>query len=211
MTKPVDIDQLILVIKNMMPGPRRRGGSNGAQKPLAKDDSSLGPFIQAIDFAATMRRLDYDVQLFQNIIEIFDEDSPRLLEAIESAMANNDANAIRRAAHALRGLAANFEAASLVETGASWNTQIGTSFSCAMPLCPQKLQTRWRKYGRPWRSTGCHSRFIRAACRMFLRYPHCMTARAELRRLANGAVRSKTCFLCQAPTRARSFLRGFPL
>ena len=116
MTKPVDIDQLILVIKNMMPGPRGCGGSDGVQKPLAKDDSSLGPFIEAIDFAATMPRLDHDVELFQDIIEIFDEDSPRLLKAIESAMANNDANAIRRAAHALRGLAANFEAASLVET-----------------------------------------------------------------------------------------------
>ena len=69
-----------------------------------------------IDLAATMRRLDYDTELFKNFVEIFNEDSPRLLAAIDSAIDTGDSTAVRRAAHALRGLAANFDARMLVET-----------------------------------------------------------------------------------------------
>ena len=69
----------------------------------------------AIDFAAIMRRLENDRELFHNFVKIFDEDAPKLLQSILSAAACEDLTTIRRAAHALRGLAANFDAKALAE------------------------------------------------------------------------------------------------
>ena len=61
-----------------------------------------------------MRRLDNDRELFQNFVEIFNEGCTKLLEALRSAAATADLAAIRRNAHALRGLAANFNAFELL-------------------------------------------------------------------------------------------------
>ena len=62
-----------------------------------------------------MRRLDNDRELFRNFVEIFNEDAPKLVEAMRSAAATADLAAIRRNAHALRGLAANFNAFELLK------------------------------------------------------------------------------------------------
>jgi two-component system, sensor histidine kinase and response regulator len=68
---------------------------------------------RAIDCAATINRLGGDLDLFQNFIEVFNEDSPQLAASIKAAVAAGDWSAVRRAAHALHGLAANFDAKKL--------------------------------------------------------------------------------------------------
>ena len=54
-------------------------------------------------------------EVLQEIIVLFLEDCPKLVEAIRSALANGDAQAVYRAAHTLKGSIGNFEAHTAVE------------------------------------------------------------------------------------------------
>ena len=102
LTKPIDVNQLISLVERITHREPRNEGNDGvhsAASPGAEGKDRLGP---AIDFAAIMRRLENDRELFRNFVEIFDEDAPKLLESILSAAACADLAAIRRAAHALK-------------------------------------------------------------------------------------------------------------
>jgi len=116
LTKPFDIDQLISLLESITNREDRNDGNVGAHTPARPDAAGKDRVEPAIDFAAIMRRLENDRELFRNFVEIFDEDAPKLLESILSAAACADLTAIRRAAHALRGLATNFDAKALAET-----------------------------------------------------------------------------------------------
>jgi HPt (histidine-containing phosphotransfer) domain-containing protein len=55
-----------------------------------------------------------DRQLFVDIVGIFLEDAPAILDQAAAALAEGDSEAVARAAHTLRGMAANFAAESAV-------------------------------------------------------------------------------------------------
>ena len=65
-------------------------------------------------FATALQRLGGDEQLFQELATYFIEDADELLKAIRGGFAAGDAETVGRAAHSLRGLAANFEAVQVV-------------------------------------------------------------------------------------------------
>jgi HPt (histidine-containing phosphotransfer) domain-containing protein len=66
------------------------------------------------DYQDCLRRLGGDAQLFNDILDIFLEDAPLLLEQARSSLASGDSETLTRAAHTIRGLSANFAAASAV-------------------------------------------------------------------------------------------------
>jgi two-component system sensor histidine kinase/response regulator len=61
-----------------------------------------------------LARVGGDRQLLAEISRLFVDDAPRHLERIQHAIAARDGDALRRAAHALKGAAANFEAEGVV-------------------------------------------------------------------------------------------------
>jgi HPt (histidine-containing phosphotransfer) domain-containing protein len=63
-----------------------------------------------MDVGDALSRLGNDRELLSDIIGIFLEDSPALLEKIRRAVMANDPNALQRAAHSLKGLAATLSA-----------------------------------------------------------------------------------------------------
>ena len=65
-------------------------------------------------FETALRRLGGDEQLFQELATYFIEDSGELLKTIRIGIAANTVESIERAAHGLRGLAANFDAEQVV-------------------------------------------------------------------------------------------------
>ena len=67
------------------------------------------------DFDAAMVRLDGNRELFVELIRFFDEDAPELIERIRTGLGTQDAVGVERAAHTLKGLAANFGARQAVE------------------------------------------------------------------------------------------------
>jgi HPt (histidine-containing phosphotransfer) domain-containing protein len=64
-----------------------------------------------MDTAATLRRLGDDVELLEQIIQIYLEDAPGLIHTAREACAKGDAVELRRAAHSLKGMMATLSAA----------------------------------------------------------------------------------------------------
>ena len=72
-----------------------------------------------VDLDAALERMGGDRQLLEDIVQFYFQDSPGLLQQIERSISARDSAQLERAAHSLKGLAANFGAASVVETTAS--------------------------------------------------------------------------------------------
>ena len=75
--------------------------------PLAED--------VVLDRAAALERLEGDGALLAELAAIFVGDCPQVLGSIRQAIANRDAEAVARAAHALKGSVSNFAARRAVE------------------------------------------------------------------------------------------------
>ena len=55
-------------------------------------------------------RLDHDMNLFRELVDLFVNDSTKLLEKIKETIINNDAPGLQKAAHTLKGSVSNFSA-----------------------------------------------------------------------------------------------------
>ena len=87
LTKPFDIDQLISLLESLTNHETRNDGNVGAHTPANPDAAGKDRVEPVIDFAAIMRRLENDQELFRNFVKIFDEDAPKQLQSILSAAA----------------------------------------------------------------------------------------------------------------------------
>jgi len=64
--------------------------------------------LNELDKDAILERLEGDVELLEEIVQLFLEEFPRLLAALRESLANADAAGLRMAAHALKGSLSNF-------------------------------------------------------------------------------------------------------
>jgi CheY-like chemotaxis protein len=64
---------------------------------------------------AVLDRVGGDRALLGEMIRLFAEDAPQTADRIRAAIDARDSDALRRAAHALKGAAANFDAAGVVQ------------------------------------------------------------------------------------------------
>jgi two-component system sensor histidine kinase/response regulator len=105
--KPIDAKVLIELVESISHEslPARGDTPSMETRNASKESAST-----AIDFDGTMKRLAGDMDLFRDFIGYFDEDSPKLLVSLRDAIANDEAPIVQRAAHSLKGLAANFGA-----------------------------------------------------------------------------------------------------
>jgi HPt (histidine-containing phosphotransfer) domain-containing protein len=78
------------------------------------------------DEAALRERVEGDTELLREIVELFLDDSPRQMVAVQAAVAASNAQALRRAAHALKGAASNFGAAAVVAAALELETMART-------------------------------------------------------------------------------------
>jgi signal transduction histidine kinase/CheY-like chemotaxis protein len=99
MTKPLEARQLCLLVEQMA----ARGSTVGA----AETDAA------AVSLQV-LARVGGDRELLAEISRLFVEDAPRHLERIRQALDAGDGEALRRAAHGLKGAAANFDAEGVV-------------------------------------------------------------------------------------------------
>jgi CheY-like chemotaxis protein len=77
--------------------------------PLTEAGAGAGSAAQArefensLDWAGALKKLDGDEELLCELAEIFLDQSPALIAAIEAAITSGDAGELRRAAHTLKG------------------------------------------------------------------------------------------------------------
>jgi CheY-like chemotaxis protein len=63
-----------------------------------------------LDEALLMSRVDGDAELLNDLVDLFLEDYPHLLEGIRAAIGKEDAKAVERAAHGMKGSTSNLAA-----------------------------------------------------------------------------------------------------
>ncbi len=103
LTKPLDSRRLCEIVEAL---------ADGHVPPRSTADA---PSDGGIELSAqVLARVGGDRQLLAEISRLFVDDAPNHLQRIQSAIESRDAEALRRAAHALKGAAANFEAESVV-------------------------------------------------------------------------------------------------
>jgi CheY-like chemotaxis protein/HPt (histidine-containing phosphotransfer) domain-containing protein len=101
LTKPLDSHRLCAIVEAL--------AANRRPTPPGDDDVNADPLD------AVLARVGGDRQLLAEISRLFIEDAPRHLDEIGRAIDAADGEALRRAAHGLKGAAANFEAESVVD------------------------------------------------------------------------------------------------
>jgi len=110
-TKPIDGVELTRVISQLVPAAAAPGPVPAAAVPAAP--VAAGP--PAFDERFIRARLGDNAQLFAKLVRLFLGDSPARMRAMRRAINTGDGEALREAAHALKGAAANFAAAPVVE------------------------------------------------------------------------------------------------
>ena len=70
---------------------------------------------EVLDKAGLLDRLGGDLELFQEITGLFQQDCPKLLSAVRAAVSGQNPTALERAAHTLKGCVANFNAGAVYQ------------------------------------------------------------------------------------------------
>jgi CheY-like chemotaxis protein len=99
-SKPIKADELHEAIKSMFP--------DDLDKP--NTESNELQIDKIIDKSEVLDRVDGDMELLSDMVELFVEDCPNLLSEIKDAVNRNDSKALERSAHTLKGAVANFAA-----------------------------------------------------------------------------------------------------
>ena len=73
------------------------------------------PASKILDYQAALGRVGGDLELLREIAELFQQECPRVMRDLREALSRGDLAAAGRAAHSLKGSAANFEAVQLVD------------------------------------------------------------------------------------------------
>jgi HPt (histidine-containing phosphotransfer) domain-containing protein len=63
-----------------------------------------------IDLPALLERFDGDKDILQEVVKLFIDDCPKLMDEVRIAVARKDPAAVDRTAHTLKGSASNFSA-----------------------------------------------------------------------------------------------------
>jgi two-component system, sensor histidine kinase and response regulator len=102
LSKPLDSRRLGGAVERVVAGQPAPPGSSGDGQ-------------RVVDYEAVLARVGGDTDLLVDVSRLFIEGVPAHLQEIRSALGARDAEALRRAAHAFKGAAANFDAAALVD------------------------------------------------------------------------------------------------
>jgi HPt (histidine-containing phosphotransfer) domain-containing protein len=99
MAKPIRPADLLSLLHQFAATGSQMRPAPAAIKPLA-----------AFDPSEILARVEGDLELLAELVEIFDGEAPQRLSEIRRCMEVGDANGLERAAHALRGSVASFGA-----------------------------------------------------------------------------------------------------
>ena len=112
--------------------------TKASQREASRSLPDFGPSPDLL-----IRRLGGDEELAREMTAVFLQDAPRLLLELEVAVQRGDADAVRRAAHACKGAAANFDETAAAAAAALEKAGKGGDLS----RCPEMLdalQRSWR-------------------------------------------------------------------
>ncbi len=104
-SKPISSEILYQAIKALLPG--RLFETNSSDKKAEKD--------AVFDKERLLKIFDNDWNFFKESADMFQADYPDMIVAVKNAVKESNSNALRRSAHALKGILGNFQAESAIE------------------------------------------------------------------------------------------------
>ncbi len=128
LSKPIDVDELIATVE-------RFGGR--AARTLASQASRQASETVVFDERAALGYTGGDRSLLKNVVKLFRSDYPSALRRIDRALLSRDFEALRLAAHGLKGAIATVggsagrEAAASIEQAARSNSIEDSERACA--------------------------------------------------------------------------------
>jgi CheY-like chemotaxis protein len=152
-TKPIDAVELARVIDQVVP-PAAALGTVPAAVPVAPSAAGRPAFDERVFHA----RLGDNARLFTKMVRLFLEDCPARMRAMRRAIAAGDGEALREPAHALRGAAANFAAAPVVEAAQRLEIQGKTGDLSQSPAAYDVLTRELQRLGRALRRASVRPR-----------------------------------------------------
>jgi two-component system, sensor histidine kinase and response regulator len=111
LTKPIRTAELLAALDRIS---RDKGDSGVVLEPSSPTNSAE----PAIDLAATLERLDGDRGLFDELVEVFRSECPKVMGEIRRALVVQDKERMERAAHTLKGSSANVGAIAVSQAAA---------------------------------------------------------------------------------------------
>jgi PAS domain S-box-containing protein len=109
-SKPISASKLFQAIDALVPVEPEEQAPPSAG-PAGKEHKSV-----SLNAEGLMRSFENDQHLFQELVEIFLNDSPKMLIALRDSLKSEDPEAFKRTAHSLKGMLRNFQAESAAET-----------------------------------------------------------------------------------------------
>ncbi|MGW8303491.1 MAG: response regulator, partial [Desulfobacterales bacterium] len=109
-SKPISASKLFKAIAALVP-PAPEEDAPGSEDPAADGKQSV-----ALNADGLIRSFENDQDLFQELVEIFLNDSPQMLNTLRESLKSTDAKTFKRTAHSLKGMLRNFQAESAAET-----------------------------------------------------------------------------------------------
>jgi len=115
-TKPIRTPELLAAMERVM---TQKTDANSFDTSAAKD-----PVSGVLDGAAALKGVDGDRELFEELAQLFTEESAKTLREIEEALSAQNAQRLAQLAHTLKGSASNLGALAVPETARKLEEQV---------------------------------------------------------------------------------------
>jgi len=102
-SKPISAVKLFKAIEALMPAEKSAEAGDGQKETLPEKDNLI-------------KSLENDRSLFKELVEIFVNDYPQMLNTLRTSLKALDAKTFSRAAHSLKGMLRNFQAEAAADT-----------------------------------------------------------------------------------------------
>jgi DNA-binding response OmpR family regulator len=109
-SKPISASKLFQAIEALVP-PESEKKASASAGPAAEGQKSV-----SLNADGLIRSFENDQQLFEELVEIFLNDSPQMLNTLRDSLMSYDAKTFKRTAHSLKGMLRNFQAESAAQT-----------------------------------------------------------------------------------------------
>ena len=108
LTKPIRSQELLAILDDI--------GRNKAGSSTSAESTSTNPAMNVLDLSAALERLEGDRELFEELVQVFKTECPRIMKEIRRAISSHDLADLEHHAHALKGSSANLGASSVSQT-----------------------------------------------------------------------------------------------
>jgi PAS domain S-box-containing protein len=112
LSKPIDVaalwHELDLLLPRSEPAPSQTGASNAAAK--SSTSASVADALPVANFHQLRQTIDNNRELFEELVKLYVTDAPVQRARLQVGLAQGDADAVRRAAHSIKGMVGVFSA-----------------------------------------------------------------------------------------------------